>query len=190
MISPSALILYVVSDVIFLAGEDIDVFDDPTSYPNYFALDEAVTRISDIGVLCECLASLAMLICLVELGISFLFCSSGAHVSHNMLRWAAIGLSVVLVALAIACFGEMTSFRTDYYNAIDNATAYGNYTYNNIYNTINNIDYSKWKTSNKLGISFGIIEWGAAIVIVVLGFFVMHKFRDRTPLRRVSAKSS
>jgi hypothetical protein len=146
----------------------------------FWMLDQTRTRTYDAGIFFERLASLALLICLVELGISFLFCSSGAYPSHNIMRWTAVGLSAILVALAIASITEIETFLTEYYNEINNA----------INSDTSSIDHSKWTTSTKLCISFDIIEWGAAILIVVLGSFVMHKSRAKNSLHSVSAVGS
>jgi hypothetical protein len=159
-----------------LVEEGIDTLGDSITY---WTLYQAMARVADSGAFIESLASVVLLICLVELGIGFLFCSSGAHASHNILRWTAAGLSVVLVALAIARFGEMESFYTDYYNAINNAINDSN----DSYNVEDSIDNSRANMSDKLNLSFDIIEWVAVIGIAVLGSFVMHKFRAKTPLR-------
>jgi hypothetical protein len=191
LICRSALLLYVTSDVMSLVEENIDLVLDPSAYLTFWALDQASARTADFGILFESIASLALLICLVELGISFLFCSTGAHASHTILCWAAVGLSVVLTALAIACFGEITSFHSYYYNKVNEEANNGSlYIPDYDFYPPFNIDYSKWNTSIKLSVSFDIIEWGAAIVIVVLGSFVIYKIRDRTSLRSVRVLSN
>jgi hypothetical protein len=163
-----------------LVGNSIDTLGDSNTYETLFL---AGLRAGDFGAFIESLASLALLICLVELGISFLFCSSGPHASHNILRWTAAGLSVVLVALAIARVGELESYYTDYYNAINGGSGSSN--------VDGSIDSTRANVSIKLSVSFDIIGWVAAAVIAVLGSFVMHKFRaTKTSSRSVSAESS
>ncbi|KAE9367216.1 hypothetical protein N431DRAFT_385443 [Stipitochalara longipes BDJ] len=129
---------------------------------NYFTLDKIETRLFDVSSLFENFGHIFILLCLVDLGLSFLHVLNHSPKGHNIIRGVVAGFGVALFALAVAYFGKIEALRTDYYNAVENSS-YEDYP------EFFSVPYSLVE----LGAAFDILLWIASIAVAAFTIYVL-----------------
>lgn len=154
---PSYVSLNIANETIILVLESLD--------DGIFLLDQILLRLYDITAFFSSIADIFILLCLVELGLSFLraFGKDGAY--HIFIRYSNFVAIVVLVALACAALGTDEEWLT---------TSYYGYT-----------DLS-WTAVGNLYGAYAIIYWAVSLAVVFLSSFVLYSSIQKKRLRSVS----
>jgi hypothetical protein len=126
-----------------------------------------------VGWLFEYIGNIFLLLCLVDLGLSFLYVWNRDRTGHSIVRIVTAGLGVVLFALAIGHFGKLEGVRTEYYNSINDSGS-------------NSLDFEIYFTLRKLSAAFDILLWVASLAVLALTIYVLVISRQKTQLRQVS----
>jgi hypothetical protein len=157
--------------------ESIDQFDDPWTFLSW---DQVLTRLFDFRTLFEDIAYIFVLLCLVDLGLSFLYFgnSRSKPAAHRIIFLTTAGIAGVLAVLAIARFGKSEALLTSYYNDATVAT------WGQIH--FPDFDFSQFETMTHLTAAFDILLWVTAVPVMVLAVFVMVKCGGNIALRNVS----
>jgi phosphoglycerol transferase MdoB-like AlkP superfamily enzyme len=150
----------------------IDVVEMPVNRDPIFGnvsstLDDITYRLSDLCVLFENLGNIFLFLCVVDLGLSFLYVWNRHLNSHNRIRGMTSCLGVILFVLTIAHFAEIEAFRTDFYNAV-------------------NADHKLPYLVIQLSVAFDIILWVASVVVAAFAIHIKIISRQTTRLRNVS----
>lgn len=172
-------ILYVLSDAAFIVEESIGSYDSQDSFLTY---DQIANRLSDISILFKDIAYVFLLLCMVDLGLSFLYASTRSKKGHNMAIILTGAIALVLSALAIGRLGKMESVWTSYYNDVyvdeyGDAYEYGDF------------DYNQFLVLNKVASAFDIVLFVLALPLLALAIFVMVRCDPNPALRPVSFPS-
>jgi hypothetical protein len=139
---------------------EIPINRDPTFGNVSSTLDDIYYRLSDLCVLFENLGNIFLFLCVVDLGLSFLYVWNRHLNRHNRIRGMTGCLSVILFALTIAHFAKIAAFRTDFYT----------------------IPYSVIQ----LSVAFDIILWVASVAVAAFAIHIKIISRQTTRLRNVS----
>jgi hypothetical protein len=134
-------------------------------------------------VLFENLGNIFLFLCVVDLGLSFLYVWNRHRNSHNRIRGMAGCLCVILFTLAITHFTKIEAFRTEFYNPVNNA----------VYNVDNSPDYNPTANSFtvpylviQLSVAFDIMLWVASVAVATFAIHIKIISRQTTRLRNVS----
>lgn len=136
--------------------EDLDTGD---------VLWQVVFRMYDINAFFSSIADVVVLLCLVELALSFLRALGNDSPYYRIIRYSDLFLIAILFVLAIAALGEDEAWVTN--------SDYGN------------SDVS-WATTAKLYGAYGIIYWIASLAVVFLSSFVLYSSMRKKHMRSVS----
>src|SRR4051794_20569157 len=90
---------------------------DPYNYENNWAtFSEVVHRLYDASIFAENIAYILLLLCVVDLGLSFLYVVHRSKTGHTIIMSVTGGFAVVLTALALGRFGRTEAIYTSFYN--------------------------------------------------------------------------
>jgi hypothetical protein len=154
-----------------LSGYD-DIY---TCDSTYWILDEVRLRLFDVNWFFESIGNIVLAICIVDLGLSFLYVWNRHRKGHNIILGVTAGLGVVLFALSIGGFAKKEAWRTTYYNGASDSG----------YNV--SLDYIAFPYSIfQLDSAFGFILWIASLAILGFAIYVLIISRKMTQLRNVS----
>jgi hypothetical protein len=158
---PSYVSLSAASEAIILV---LEALDEGRIFPLY----QILLRLNDITAFFSSIADIFILLCLVELALSFLraFAKDGAY--HMFIRYSNFVAIVVLVALAIAALGTDEEWLT--------RSHYGH------------TDLS-WTTVGNLYSAYSIIYWIVSLAVVFFSAFVLYSSIQKKRLRSVSRAS-
>ena len=158
-------------------GYDLSTgYDDIYTCDNtYWILDEIQSRLFDVSWLIESIGNIFLVICIVDLGLSFLYVWNRHRKGHNIILGVTAGLSVLLFALIIGQFAKIEAWRTSYYNGASDSGY-------NVSPGYINFPYSV----TQLGSAFSIILWIASLAILGFAIYVFIISRKMTQLRNVS----
>jgi hypothetical protein len=112
---------------------------------------EAANRMYGVSEFVASVADIFILLCLVELALSFLRALGNNSPYYGIIRYSTFAVMAVFFVLAIAALGEDESFTTDIING-NNAT---------------------WTTPGKLYGADTILYWIASLALVFLSIFVL-----------------
>jgi hypothetical protein len=129
----------------------------------YWVLDEIQSRLFDVSWFIESIGNIVLAICIVDLGLSFLYVWNRHRKGHNIILGVTAGLCVLLFALSIGEFAKKEAWRTNYYNGASDSG------YNLSPGYIN-----------------FLILWIASLAILGFAIYVFIFSRKMTQLRNVS----
>jgi hypothetical protein len=146
-------------------------------------LGDVYYRLSYLCVLFENLGNIFLCLCVVDLGLSFLYVWNRYLNSHNRISAMTGCLGVILFALTITYFAKIEAFRTEFYNAVNNAD----------HKVDDNTDYNATTDSFtfpylavQLSVAFDIILWVASVAVAAFAIHIKTISRQTTRLRNVS----
>jgi hypothetical protein len=161
---------------------EIPINLDPTFGNVASTLDDIYYRLSDLCMLFENIGNTFLFLCIVDLGLSFLYVWNRHLNSHNRIRSMTGCLGAILFALAITHFAKIEAFRTEFYNAVNNAD----------HNVDDNPDYNLTTDSFtvlylviQLSVAFDIILWVASVAVAAFAIHIKIISRQTTRLRNV-----
>jgi hypothetical protein len=141
----------------------------------YWVLDEIQSRLFDVSWFIESIGNIVLAICIVDLGLSFLYVWNRHRKGHNIILGVTAGLCVLLFALSIGEFAKKEAWRTNYYNGASDSGY-------NLSPGYINFPYSLFQ----LGSAFSLILWIASLAILGFAIYVFIFSRKMTQLRNVS----
>jgi hypothetical protein len=157
-------------------GYDSSGYNDIyTCSESYWIIDQIASRLFDLQWLFECTGNIILVICIVDLGLSFLYAWNGHRKGHNIILGVTAGLGVVLFAMSIGNFAKKEAWRTSYYNGASDSD------YNESPGYLP-FPYSQ----DQLDVAFNIILWIASLAILGFAIYVLIISRKMTQLRNVS----
>jgi hypothetical protein len=136
------------------------------NYDAPFALDEAVERTGDLSVFFSNLADNFILLCLVELALSFLRAFGNDGIYHKVIRYSNFFAVAILFALVIAAEGTSENYLTQ------SDSGY-------------NPDVSWTNVGNLLG-AYYVIYWVISLPVVILSIIVLYSSIRKKHLQSVS----
>jgi hypothetical protein len=162
---------------------EIPINSDPTFGNVSSTLDDIYYRLCDLCELFGNLGNIFIFLCVVDLGLSFLYVWNRHPKRHNSIRGMTGCIGVVLFALNIIRFAKIEAFRTEVYNAVNNAG----------HNIDGNPDYDTTIDPFtvpylviQLSVVFDIMLWFASVVVAVFAIHIKIISRQTTRLRNVS----
>jgi len=154
-------------------GYDQSGYDDIYTCDNTFwILDEISSRMFDVSWLIESIGNIFLVICIVDLGLSFLYVWNRHRKAHNIILSVTASLGVLLFALIIGDFAKKEAWRTSYYNGASDSDY-------NVSPGYVGFPYSLFQ----LGSAFIIILWIASLAILGFAIYVFIISRKMTQLR-------
>jgi hypothetical protein len=157
---PSSATLNTAAEVLVVVINFLDYFDPP------FALYQASWRTSSLSSFFANLADNFILLCLVELALSFLRAFGKDGIYHKIIRYSNFVALAILFALAIAAEGTNEDYTTQ--------SDYGA-----------NFDVSPTTVDNLFG-AYYIIYWIISLPVVILSSIVLYISIRRKHLQGVS----
>lgn len=150
-------------------------------------LDEAIDRLFAVGTFFEYVADILIQICVVELGLGFLYCLQQNRTSlHHILRPCIFIVSFILFVLAIASMGLFNAEYTKEFNylyALDSSDG-------SDFGPSVEFDRAAYenglKAATNLGVAFDVIIFVASVLLVGFSAHVLHKCQQYPALRSVS----
>jgi hypothetical protein len=164
LIISSNEILNVLSDAIAL------VLNTLSSSGTWTALEEVMFRSADVSAFCENISYIFLLLCMVDLGLSFLYVASQSKTGHTIVMFVTGGVAIILAALEAARLGKNETIYTDLFNSE---------------NTGSHFDPSQFNLPSYLLAAFDIIFFLLALAVLALGIFVMVKCNGHPTLGNV-----
>lgn len=137
-------------------------------YGDAHILEEAGIRIGDIGSLIGGFAQVALLLCIVDLGLSFLYLLSDKRTHHLIVLGVVAVFGLVLVVLEIAAVAKNEILITAEYRGT------------------RRVGPDEVRTIQKLFSAYNILMWILSLVVAALCIYVFYLSRKGTELRRVS----
>jgi uncharacterized membrane protein len=153
---PSYVVLSEAATIIYIVIEKLNYESDP--------LYEASSRMFAISYFFSSMADIFILLCLVELALSFLCALGNNRLIYRIIRYSNFFAVTILFVLAVAALGKQQSF-------ISNAL-YGGIV--------------SWTTAGDLYGAYYIIYWIASLGVVFLSIFVFYCFVRKKQPRSVS----
>lgn len=94
-----------------------------------FAIEQASEHVWQLGLFFDWLTMIAVVLCIVELGLAFLRIWHGSKVSlHALARYGTLSFAAIIFTLSIAHFGRMQRLITLQYDAVRNRSVFqGNF---------------------------------------------------------------
>ena len=131
-------------------------------------LDEIGSRLFDAGLLFEQLGNIALILCLTELGLGFIYIWKSSRAGHLVVRVVAAFAAVALLAANVARYARVEVYYTNYYEGSAD------------------VDQSILHTMDLLNSAVDIIIFVIALAILALAIVVLSISRGYTQLRSVS----
>ncbi len=179
------MILLLLADVVYIILEAYltdDNFDDPDG-DTLMVLNQLSLRAEFISQLFERVADVLTVITLVEVGSGLMNATASLQkkrpVYQTVLFFLAIGVGVVLLALALADFGKTNQAWSDYWSVSPSFYFAGNRAARNA------LDVALIIASN-IGSAFDVLSFVISIALVAYGAVVMHVYRAH-PTKSVGA---
>jgi hypothetical protein len=155
-------------------------YDDIYTCDNtYWILDEIDARLFDVQWLIESTGNIILAICIVDLGLSFLYVWNRHRKGHNIILGLTAGLGVLLFVMSIGHFAKSEAWLTNYYNGASDSD----------YNVSPGYLAPPYSL-NQLNGAFDIILWIASLAILGFAIYVFIISRKMTQLRKVSLSLS
>jgi hypothetical protein len=151
---------YVVLDDIAVI---ISVVDATSDYA-LFSLDEAGNRMFDIGSFFASIADIFVMLCLVEMALSFLRVLGKDSLSYRIIRYSNFCLMGVLFVLDVAALGKDESSYDLSYDEYDSA----------------------WTTTYKLYSAESILYWILSLGLLFFAVFVLYSSMRKNQQQNVS----
>ena len=145
----------------------IAFFTTTTTTVGFYSLEQAQSRLSDVGGLFESTGNIFLLLCLVDLGLGFLHVLNNHRTGHIIARGVTAGLGFILFVLAAVTYGWQEDILTRYYTS--------NYDTENA--TISII---------RISCAFDILLWIASLAVTALSIHVFLVSQRNVRLQRVS----
>lgn len=127
---------------------------------------EIIDRLDDVTAFLSSIADVVILLCLVELALSFLRALGNDSIYHRIIRYSDLFAIAVLFILAIAALGEDEAWLT-------------------------NSDYGRFRvsrtTATNLYSAYDIIYWITSLATVSLSTFVLYSSIRKKHMRSVSS---
>jgi hypothetical protein len=164
------------SDCGYYGYDEFSGYDDNyTCDSTYWILDEIQARMFDVSWFIESIGNIVLVICIVDLGLSFLYVWNRHRKGHNIILGVTAGLGVLLFAMSIGEFAKKEAWRTSYYNGASDSgysvsPGYLVYTYSLL----------------QLSSAFTIILWIVSLAVLGFAIYVFIISRKMTQLRNVS----
>jgi hypothetical protein len=145
-------------------------------------LGDVYYRLSYLCVLFENLGDIFLFLCVVDLGLSFLYVWNRHLNSHNRIRGMTGCLGIILFALTITYFAKIEAFRTEFYNVVNNADH--KVDDNTAYNVTTD-SFTVPYLAIQLSVAFDIILWFASVAVAAFAIHIKTMSGQTTRLRNV-----
>lgn len=136
------------------------------------SLEETANHVHNVGSLFHNVGLLLLSLCIVDLGLSFLYIWSGNRTHHKLVLGMAVFFTIAPFAVNLAAFGTRAAYYTDVFNNSGRGTT-----------------RKKALDMQKLRGAFNILLWILSLGIAALTAYVFSVSRKQTRLRRVSCPS-
>jgi hypothetical protein len=165
----------VVSDVGYILELGIDEYEDPNTLLTW---DQVGARLSDISLTFKDIGYAFLLLCLIDLGLSFLYASTRSKKGHNIAIIVTGVMALIICGLTIGRMGKEQSLYSTYYN-----DAYQD-EYGEIY--FPDFDFNQFHVLDEVEAALSIFLFVLSLAVLGFAIFVMVRCDPDPQLRPVS----